>query len=194
MIHAGQTIENPATGELLTFHTTARETGGEYTLFEARILPDGTLPAAHFHPRQTERFEILSGTLTMKVGREKFEARPGDVVVIEPGVPHHFRNNTAEDVRFRVEVRPALEIEELLETMYGLAADGKTNRFGMPNPFRLAVIAKEHFDIVRVPIVPVALQRLGLALAAPIGRLLGYSHAYQRTSGTPALKPALAAA
>jgi mannose-6-phosphate isomerase-like protein (cupin superfamily) len=101
MIHAGQTIENPATGELLTFHTTARETGGEYTLFEARILPDGTLPAAHFHPRQTERFEILSGTLTMKVGREKFEARPGDVVVIEPGVPHHFRNNTAEDVRFR---------------------------------------------------------------------------------------------
>ena len=37
--------------------------------------------------------------------------------------------------------RPALGFEQLIETMFSLAADGKVNRKGMPNPLRLAVIA-----------------------------------------------------
>jgi hypothetical protein len=32
-----------------------------------------------------------------------------------------------------------------------LAAEGKTGKRGMPNPLRLAVIANEHFDLVRLP-------------------------------------------
>ena len=79
MIVAGQTVENPVTGERLTFHATARETGGEYVSFEALITPGGTLASAHLHPYQTERFELVSGTLTMRVGARKFEAKAGDV-------------------------------------------------------------------------------------------------------------------
>jgi hypothetical protein len=75
--------------------------------------------------------------------------------------------------------------------MYGLAADGKTNRWGMPNPFRLAVIADEHFDVVRVPFVPSWAQRAALAVGAPLGRLLGYRPSYLPTR-VP--RPALAAA
>jgi hypothetical protein len=78
-------------------------------------------------------------------------------------------------------VRPALEFEQLLETMFGLAADGKTNRKGMPNPLRLAVIARAHFDVVRLPFPPALVQRIGLALGAPIGRLLGYAPTYVPT-------------
>src|SRR5437764_6460704 len=154
MIVPGQTVENPVTGERLTFHETARETGGEYVRFEALIAPGGTLASAHLHPHQSERFELVSGTLTMKIGGRKVEATPGDVVVVEPGTPHNFWNKTDEPVRMLVELSPALTVESLLETMYGLAADGKTNRWGMPNPFRLAVIADAHFDLVRVPVVP----------------------------------------
>jgi quercetin dioxygenase-like cupin family protein len=179
MTVAGQTLENPVTGERLHFRKTARETGGAYTLFEATIHPGGTLASAHFHPTQSERFEILAGTLTLWVGGRTFEANPGDVVLIEPGTPHCFWNKTDADVRFLAKVSPALEIEELLETMYSLAADGKTNRWGIPNPLRLAVIANEHFDIVRVPYLPVWIQRLGLALGAPLGRALGYGATYQ---------------
>ena len=54
--------------------------------------------------------------------------------------------------------------------MFSLAADGKTNRKGMPNPLRLAVIANAHFDTVRLPFPPAFLQRIGLALGAPVGR------------------------
>ena len=55
---------------------------------------------------------------------------------------------------FRCEVRPALRFESLIETMFALAAAGKTSKKGMPNPFRLAVIAQAHFDTVRLPFRP----------------------------------------
>jgi len=191
MILAGQTVENPVTGERLTFLETARETAGKYVRFEALIAPGGTLASAHLHPHQTERFELFSVTLAMKVGGRTFEARPGDVVVVRPGTPHNFWNRTPHPVRMVVEVRPALTIEPLLETMYGLAADGKTNRWGMPNPIRLAVIADEHFDVVRVPVVPAWIQRAALAVGAPFGRLCGYRPEYSPTP-VRTLRPAQA--
>jgi hypothetical protein len=64
------------------------------------------------------------------------------------------------------------------ERMFALAAVGKTNRKGLPSPFRLAVIARHHFDDVRLPFPPAALQRAGLALGSPLGRLLGYGPTY----------------
>jgi hypothetical protein len=48
----------------------------------------------------------------------------------------------------------------------------------MPNPLRLAVIAQAHFDTVRLPFPPALLQRFGLALGAPLGRMLGYGSSY----------------
>ena len=41
MIVAGQTVENPQTGERLVFHKTAAETGGEYTEFRLTSRPAG---------------------------------------------------------------------------------------------------------------------------------------------------------
>jgi hypothetical protein len=40
------------------------------------------------------------------------------------------------------------------------------------------VIAKAHFDTVRLPFPPAWLQRAGLAAGAPIGRLAGYTPEY----------------
>jgi len=187
MIVAGQTVENPQTGERLVFSKTARDTGGEYTQFEAFIAPGGHVPAPHKHPAQSERFEITKGTLSLWIDGEAVEAKAGDVVTIEPGQSHYFSNKTADEVSFKVEVRPALKIESVIETMYGLAADGKTNRWGMPNPLRLAVIADHHFDTVQLPVVPAWMQRAALSVGAPVGRMLGFSRTYSR-------RPTLAAA
>jgi len=60
--------------------------------------------------------------------------------------------------------------------MFALASDGKTNRKGMPNPFRLAVIANAHLDTVVLPFPPVWMQKPALAVGAP----LGYGPAYTR--------------
>jgi hypothetical protein len=123
----------------------------------------------------------------MKVGRKKLLLEGGDVAVVEPGTPHKFWNMGDKPVRFVCEVRPALQFESLLETMFALAGDGRTNKKGMPNPLRLAVIARAHFDTVRLPQPPAWLQRAGLALGAPVGRLLGYGSTYESQAGTPAL-------
>jgi mannose-6-phosphate isomerase-like protein (cupin superfamily) len=178
MIRTGDTLRNPATGEELRFLKTAADTDGEYVLVEARIAPDGTVAAAHVHPYQSERFEIVRGEVGFRKGRETIVARAGDVVEIEPGTAHKFWNAGETEAIFRTEVRPALQFERLIETMFGLAADGKTNRKGMPNPLRLAVIANAHFDDVRLPFPPAWMQKLGLVLGAPLGLLLGYRATY----------------
>jgi mannose-6-phosphate isomerase-like protein (cupin superfamily) len=185
VIHAGDTIENPITGERIVFNKTSAETNGEAVEIEVYVRPGGVVAAAHVHPYQTERFEVISGRIGMKLGRRKLEAGPNDIVVIEPGTPHKFWNAGDEELRFVTVIKPALQFERLLETMFGLAVDGKTNRKGMPNPLRLAVIAREHFDDVRLPFPPVWMQRAGLALGAPVGRLAGYEPTYV-PAGDPA--------
>jgi hypothetical protein len=57
----------------------------------------------------------------------------------------------------------------------------------MPNPLRLAVIARAHFDTVRLPHPPAWLQKAGLALGAPLGRLLGYRETYEPATDVPPL-------
>jgi quercetin dioxygenase-like cupin family protein len=179
MIRAGDTIENHVTGERVTFLKTAADTDGEVVVIDTTVAPDGFVAAEHTHPYQSERFEILSGEVEFKLGKEIVVAKAGDVVMVEPGTPHRFRNlSDKEEIRFRTEVRPALSFETFLQTMYGLASDSKTNKKGLPNPFRLAVIMDEHFDLVRLPFPPAWIQRLGLALGAPLGRLLGYEPTY----------------
>ena len=174
MIRPGDRLENPVTGEVLVFRRTSEETNGEAVLVETTVRPDGFVAAAHVHPDQTERFEVLEGLLGLRVGEREVLAGPGDVAVVAPGTPHRFWNAGESDARFLCEVRPALQFESLIETMFSLAAEGKTNRKGLPNPLRLAVIAKAHFDTVRLPFPPAAVQRAALALAAPVGKALGY--------------------
>jgi quercetin dioxygenase-like cupin family protein len=186
MIRTGDTIHNPTTGERITFLATSADTDGEAVVIETVVQPHGSVAAAHVHPAQSERFAVQSGTLGLKVAGKKLTLRPGEVAVVEAGTRHKFWNAGEEDVRFVCEVRPALQFESLLETMFALAADGKTNRKGMPNPLRLAVIANAHFDTVRLPFPPAWMQKAGLVLGAPLGRLLGYGATYTPGDGVPA--------
>jgi quercetin dioxygenase-like cupin family protein len=187
MIRSGDTIQNPVTGERITFHQTSADTNGEAVVIECTVQPRGFVAAAHVHPSQSERFNVIEGTLGLKVGKEKRTLGRGEVAVVEAGIPHKFWNAGDAHVRFVCEVRPALQFESLLETMFVLAVDGKTNRKGMPNPLRLAVIARAHFDTVQLPQPPAWMQRAGLALGAPLGRLLGYGATYGPQAGTPAV-------
>jgi quercetin dioxygenase-like cupin family protein len=179
VIHAGDTIENPVTGERLVFKKTSAETNGDYVLFECFVKPSGFVAAAHVHPFQEERFQVLEGTVMFRIDGQEVPAQPGDAILVAAGRKHQFWNAGDEAVRFACEVRPALQFEQLIETMFSLAQAGKTNRKGMPNPLQLAVIAQAHFDTVRLPFPPVWVQRLGLALGAPLGGLLGYRATFE---------------
>ncbi len=193
MIRAGDTIENPVTGERIVFRKTSRETHGEAVVIETYVQPNGFVAAAHVHPSQEERFEVLRGSVGFRIGRQKLVAGPGQRLTVPAGTAHRFWNAGDEVAHFVCEVRPALQFESLIETMFTLAAAGKTNRKGMPNPLRLAVIANAHFDTVRLPFPPALLQRIGLALGSPFGRALGYRSVYTVDDAVPAA-PATATA
>jgi quercetin dioxygenase-like cupin family protein len=186
MIRTGDTIHNPVTGERVTFLATSADTNGEAVVIETVVQPHGSVAAAHLHPSQSERFAVKSGKLGMKIGREKRTLGEGQWLTVEPGTSHRFWNDGDEPVTFVCEIRPALQFESLLETMFALAADGKTNRKGMPNLLRLAVIADAHFDTVQLPFPPAWMQKAGLVLAAPVARLLGYQPTYVGEDAIPA--------
>ncbi len=61
MAQAGDVLENPATGERITFRRTAHETNGEMLEYEIVFRPAGFLAQEHLHPEQSERHEVIAG-------------------------------------------------------------------------------------------------------------------------------------
>lgn len=186
MARRGDVIDNPLSGERLTFLKTTSDTNGESLCFEF-IAPPGWSVPEHIHPRQQERTEMISGVLSGRVAGEEVRLVPGEVRVVPPGVVHAWRNpSDEEEARSSVEFRPALNMESGFETAWGLAKDGKTTKAGIPkNPLQLAVLASEHKDEVYFTRPPIPVQKTLLAilgLLAPVGQLLGYRARYQQYS------------
>jgi hypothetical protein len=71
------------------------------------------------------------------------------------------------------------------ETFFGLAKDGKTNRKGLPNAVRLAVLIHEYEDELRLARPPFLVQKALFWPLAALGRLLGYRGWYPRYSAEP---------
>jgi quercetin dioxygenase-like cupin family protein len=180
MISAGQTLENPVTGERFTFTDTAATSGGELLAFDFALRPGGAVPIPHVHPIQTERFEVVDGRMSFRVGLRKIEAGPGDVVEVAPGVAHSFANAGEHEAQVRIEVRPALAMEEMFAEVVALARAGRMNRRGMPrNVLELAVLARKYDQEAHAPLLGVRLQRV---LLAPLVFL-----AHHRRAGRTAL-------
>jgi quercetin dioxygenase-like cupin family protein len=178
MAYAGQTITNPVSGERITFRKTSADTDGEYLEIDVELTPDGAVPGMHVHPNQEERFEIISGSVRFRKGLKKIDAEAGDVVVVEPGKAHKFKNKGEDGAVMRVRVTPALEMERLFEAAVGLAHDGRVTKKGMPKPLDLALFVSEFKDEVRGPGSPGWLQRASLAPLAYIARRRGRAERY----------------
>src|SRR6476660_1586191 len=82
LIRAGDSIHNPVTGERIVFRQTSAETSGEAVVIETYVEPHGFVAAAHVHPSQEERFQVLRGTVGFRVGREKLVAGPGQRITV----------------------------------------------------------------------------------------------------------------
>ncbi len=170
MAKPGDVIEEPLFGERIVFRKTGRETGGELLEFDHFLPPGAFPPAAHVHPRQEQRLEVLEGSVRVRVGRIERIATKGDVVVVPPGTPHTWWGGDAPAV-LRNQFRPALNTGEFFETLYGLARGGKTDRKGMPNLLRVSLLAPRFEIYLARP--PIAVQKALFALLAPLARALG---------------------
>jgi quercetin dioxygenase-like cupin family protein len=178
MAYAGQTIANPVSGERITFMQTARDTGGELLEFELELTPDGRVPGAHVHPAQEERFHVLSGQMKFRRGWRRVVASAGDTVIVPAGTVHKFANAGDDVARCRVEVVPALDMEQLLETTVELAIEGNVMRSGMPKPLHLALFVGRFRREVRAPFPPAWAVRALMAPLAALARARGHAERY----------------
>ena len=179
MAYTGQILDNPVSGERIVFRKTSADTDGELLEIDLELSPDGHVPGKHVHPVQEERFEVISGTMKFKMGRKTVIAEAGEVVTVPAGVSHKFENGGDEPAHARVQVRPALKMEQLFETAVALANEGRTTSKGMPKPLDLALFVREYADEVQGAFPPAWVQQATMAPLAWVARKRGHAERYR---------------
>jgi mannose-6-phosphate isomerase-like protein (cupin superfamily) len=172
---AGETIENPATGETLTFEVTAADSGGSLLRVDVRMEPGRPGPPVHVHRGFPERHDVRQGKLAIVLAGEERVLEAPSGIEIPRGTPHTFRVVGDEPVRTVVDYAPPGRYEDFIDALYALAREGKTDESGAPrNILRTAVVARPHLDEFALAKPPYAVQKALFAVLAPIGRLAGF--------------------
>jgi len=164
----GRVIDNPISGERIVIRESGAQTGGQLLSFDLFLPPGGHVPAGHVHPVQEERFTVVAGLMRFRLGRRTILAHPGETVLVPAGTAHWFGNASAQVTHARVEVRPALRMQEFFEMTEALGSAGHLGGTRLPRLSDLARILLEFQREVAVPHVPRFLVR---ALLAPLARL-----------------------
>jgi quercetin dioxygenase-like cupin family protein len=136
MIDASRTVNNPGTGETITFLETSEESGGTRVVALITLAPGGGV-TAHSH-RATETFECAEGAFTVHLAGRDTRFSPGESMVAGPHQMHGFRNDTDVPATLKVTATPADDLDRVLRTLCGLSRDGLLVP-GKPPPHPLAM-------------------------------------------------------
>jgi uncharacterized protein YndB with AHSA1/START domain/quercetin dioxygenase-like cupin family protein len=168
----------PNLGMTVLFVKTAAETGGELVEYVLTGRPRGFLVQGHVHPSQEERHEVVAGADGLELGGQTRVYRPGESFVVPAGAAHrHFPGGAGEGCA-RVQLRPALRTEQLLERLAELDREGQVTKGGWLKPVAAARVVLDFPAEGHASRPPVAVQR---ALAAVVTRLA----AIGESSGRP---------
>ena len=173
-------IRNPKTGQDIRFIQTAGTTNGLLLEMESTYAPLSKEPPAHYHPAQVEDFTIITGELTVRIDGQVRVLRPGDWLHVPAGQVHAMWNSGQVTTVTNWKVRPALSTEHLLETIFGLTADGKTDKKGNPSLLQLSLTAGSFSNVFRLTKPPFLLQKIIFAFLAPVARMLGMKPLYEK--------------
>lgn len=164
-------IYNPVQDDAVTFLETSEESGGERSLGELEVSPGGKV-TPHYHLSYTERFAVIEGRLSVRVGDDHRVLGPGEELTVPIGTLHAWSNASTERTVAHVELRPGQPgFETSLRVAYGLAADGKVLKNGLPrNPLHTALLLE--WGDARLPGAYAVLER-GMRLLARLARRAG---------------------
>jgi uncharacterized cupin superfamily protein len=173
---------NPVTGELARMITPASDSPRESIEVELFLQPGAAVAAAHTHSNLIERFEVVEGEVAYLIDGAERVMRPGDgIAEVRPGTVHDWWNagEGIARVMATVEVAPGAPADSaerfvaMIEVLWSLGAEGRTNEEGMPDPLWMAAIGHEYGDVMRLVKPPPAVQAITLPVLGGIGRLLG---------------------
>jgi quercetin dioxygenase-like cupin family protein len=180
MAYPGKVMHNSKTRVTTRFVRTAHETNGKLLEMEVTYGSHSHEPLAHYHPCQSEDFEVLAGEITVRMEGEVRVLKQGDKLFVPANTPHSMWNNTDQETCVRWKVHPALNTEFFLETVTGLANDGKTNAAGTPGLLQTAVLALRFSPVFRLQRPPYALLQIIFTIMAPIAWMMGYRPVYSK--------------
>lgn len=181
-IRLGEIWENPVTKERATILERPWDNQAGRATAELTALVGARVVGEHLHPALVERFTVLEGELTVKRDGQTSILQAGETAEVHAGVWHDWWNAGDRDARVRVEVTPGERFVHMIETFFGLARLGHTDRKGMPHPFQLALTAREFSDVFVLRSPPPAVQRVLFGGLAPVARGLGYRATYPQLS------------
>lgn len=180
MAYKGKILINPITGQNLKFLQTAKDTDGQLLEMESTFKAGSQQPIEHYHPYQNEDFKVLEGELLVKLGNELRTIKAGDTLHIPANQPHAMWNASNANAVVNWQVRPAMDTEYMFETTWGLAADGKVNKKGMPNILQVALTLRKFSGIFRTVKPSYNAQKFVFGILSPIAYLLGYRATYKK--------------
>ena len=183
-IQIGEVLENPVTGERATMLELPHQNAERRVVAELLARVGAKVMGEHLHPSMVERFTVLEGELTLKRSGQTSILRQGESATIEPNVWHDWWNAAERDARVRVEVTPGERFAHMIETFFGLARLGHTNKQGMPHLLQLSLCAREFSDVIVFRSPPLAVQRALFGVLAPIAQWRGYRATYPQLSKT----------
>jgi hypothetical protein len=128
----------------------------------------------HYHPKQTENFRIISGSLAVRIYGKIIVIKQGQTLKIPANVSHAMWNNSDDKTIVNWRVTPALQTEYLMERLTCLANDNRTNSRGVPSFFQKILMAAKYRDSIRLTNPPFFIQRLLFVLLIPLAIAFGY--------------------
>jgi quercetin dioxygenase-like cupin family protein/uncharacterized protein YndB with AHSA1/START domain len=149
---------------------TAEETGGELLEFDVVGRARGLLAQGHVHTTQTERLEVISGAMRLRIDGRDHLLSAGQSMEVPPGTPHSQVPAGEGEGRVRVQVRPAGRTQAFLGRLAELSHDGQVNRFGLPRPLAAARLVRDFADTGHASRPPVAVQRALAGLVIGVAR------------------------
>jgi quercetin dioxygenase-like cupin family protein len=182
MSKAGDTIENPVTGERVVVRVGTEDSAGELLEVDTYVRPGGAVTGEHVHPAIEESFTVVRGRVGFRLDGRESIAELDRRLHVPAGVAHDWWNAGEEEAHVIVEIRPGERFEEMARNLFGLAQDGKTNSKGMPNLLQAAIFAREFSDVLYFTKPPLLVQRLLFGALAAIARALGYRGSYPKYS------------
>jgi quercetin dioxygenase-like cupin family protein len=174
VLRAGRALVNPATGQRLTLRQSSAQTRGRLIEIELAFGAGGAWPPDHLHPEQEQLVEVVAGALRARVGGQERVLTAGQVLVIAAGTTHALWNAGADEARAVLHLYPALRTEALLETLWALGREGRTDRRGVPGPLQGAVLLRAYRRELRLAWPPGAAQRLLVAAMGWLGARRGH--------------------
>lgn len=175
MLRVGDVLDLGPLGMKFSIKKTSAETNNKSFEMELELDPHRDAGLIHIHPHAIESYEVLEGKFDVYINGDWKTLSVGEKAVVDPDVPHTFRNSGDETTRVHNIHQPAMRFDQFFERLYKLANSGaSSSQQRRPRTFKALLYASMLYtsypDEIRAVRPPHAIMQV----FAFLGRLLGY--------------------